>query len=94
MPLLGPPKLFCLIVLISKNSNSTLPNSTLYTLVKTIYDDNWRDKFGDDTNNAIRRVIAHGQQIFKWPTLKTKIFLNVSSDFQYVSERWSANDDL
>jgi hypothetical protein len=36
MSLLGPPKLFCLIVLISKNSNSALPNSTLYTLAGTL----------------------------------------------------------
>ena len=62
--------------------------------VKAIYDNNFRDKFGDETNNAIRRVIAHGQHVFKWPSLKTKVFLNVSSDFQYINERWSANDDL
>ena len=62
--------------------------------VKAIYDNNFRDKFGDDTNNAIRRVVAHGQHVLKWPSLKTKVFLNVSSDFHYINERWSVNDDV
>jgi len=62
--------------------------------VRAIYDDNFLDMFGADTNNTIRRVVAHAQHVFKWQSLKTKIYLNVSSDFQYVSERWSANDDL
>jgi len=40
MTLVGPPKLHLnvlfYIVLISKKSNSALPNSTLYTLIKTL----------------------------------------------------------
>ena len=62
--------------------------------MKAIYDDNFRDKFGDDIKNAIRRVVAHAQHMFKWPSLTTKIFLNVSSDFQYIKERLSADNKL
>jgi hypothetical protein len=64
------------------------------TNVKAIYDNNFLDKFGEDTRNAIRRIVAHAQHVFKWPSLTTKIFLNVSSDFQHINERLSANNKL
>ena len=62
--------------------------------IKTIYDDNFKDKFGADAENAIRRILAHTQHVWKWPTLTTKVIFNVSSNVTYIKERWNANDKL
>jgi hypothetical protein len=64
------------------------------TNLKVFYDDKFFEKFGADTNNSIRRVVAHAQHVFKWPSLTTKIYFNISSDFKHIKERWSAGEKL
>ena len=56
------------------------------------YDDNFKGKFGADAENVIRRVMAHAQNIYQWPSLTTKIIFNVLS-IAYRTGVWVTGDD-
>ena len=63
--------------------------------VKVFYDANWRQKFGDDSKNAAKRVIVHAQHVLKWSnSLTTKIWLNLDPVMVPISEALVANDSL
>ena len=62
--------------------------------VKAICDANFVAKFGSDTNNAVRRVVAHAQHVYKWPSLKTKIIFDVSPGVQTIEEKLTAGEDM
>jgi len=63
--------------------------------VKAIYDDNFKEKFGDDTANAARRVLAQAQNLFKLrDSLTTEVILTVDPNVAYIPGKWVAGNDL
>ena len=63
------------------------------TNLKGYYDDNFSKMFGSDAKNAVRRILAHTQHMWKWPSLTTKLFFNVSNDIAYKSGNWIAGEN-
>ena len=62
--------------------------------LKLNYDDNWKDKFGADSINAIRRVVAHAQAIWKWSSAPSKLLFDIHPEVTQISGRWTAQDSL
>ena len=63
--------------------------------VKVIYDDNFKGKFGDDTVNAARRVLAQAQNAFMWKdSLTTVVKFKVDSNVDYHAGKWVAENDM
>lgn len=63
--------------------------------VKVFFDSNWKQKFGNDSENAAKRVIVHAQHVLKWSnSLTTKIWLNLDQKMVYIPEPLAANDKL
>jgi hypothetical protein len=63
--------------------------------VKVRYDDNFRDKFGEDTINSVRKVMAFAQaQFMLQDSLTTTITLDIDPNVEYVSGKWVAEKDM
>jgi hypothetical protein len=63
--------------------------------VKIRYDDNFKGKFGDDTINSVRRVMAFAQaQYMLKDTLTTTINLDIDPIVEYIPGKWVADKDL
>ena len=63
--------------------------------MKVFFDSNWKQKFGNDSENAAKRVIVRAQHVLKWSkSLTTKIWLNVDPQMVPISEPLAANDKL
>jgi len=63
--------------------------------VKVAYDDNFKNKFGDDSVNAARRVMAQAQNLYKLKdSLTTEIIFKIDSDAQYIPGKWVAANDM
>ena len=57
------------------------------------YDDNFKAKFGADSENTIRRVMAQAQNIWKWKeTLTTQVIFNIES-IEYKAGVWVTGGD-
>jgi len=53
--------------------------------LKLSYDDNWKDKFGADSVNAIRRVVAHAQAVWKWASAPSKMIFDIHPEVNQAS---------
>lgn len=63
--------------------------------VKVIYDDNFKRKFGVDSVNTARRVLAQAQNIFMWKdSLTTIIKLKVDNNVDHYVGEWIADEDM
>lgn len=63
--------------------------------MKAYYDDNFRNKFGDDgAKNAVRRILAHTQHMWKWESITTKLIFNVNSEIDYLKGDWEVGRNL
>lgn len=62
--------------------------------IRVYYDDNFDEKFGSDAKNAIRRILAHTQHVWKWPSLTTKVIFKFDPVVTLIHERWTANHSL
>ena len=60
-----------------------------------VYDDNFKGKFGDDTVNTARRVLAQAQNVFMWKdSLTTTVKFKVDENVEYHAGKWFAKTDL
>ena len=62
--------------------------------LKLGYDDNWNQKFGSDSINAIRRVMAHAQNVWKWPSAPAKVIFDVDPDVRHLPGQWTAANSM
>jgi hypothetical protein len=63
--------------------------------VKVFYDDNFKAKFGDDSVNAARRVMAQAQNVFRWKeSLTTEIIFKIDNSVDYIPGKWIASKDV
>ena len=58
------------------------------------YDRSWYNKFGSDSVNAMRRVVAQAQNLFYWPSLTTKLSLVIIQERSAVFGSWAADHSL
>ena len=57
--------------------------------IRIRYDSKFKAKFGDDSENVIRRIMAHAQNIWKWKeTLTTQLIFNIES-IEYKAGDWN-----
>ena len=54
--------------------------------MKLHYDPALYKKFGEDSKNMARRVMAHAQNAFLWKSLTTKVIFKVHPDVHQVEE--------
>ncbi len=54
--------------------------------VKLHYDPAIYKQFGDDSANMARRVMAHAQNVWLWPSLKTKVIFKILPEVRQVEE--------
>ncbi len=50
--------------------------------VKVYHDQTLKSVFGDDTINVMRRVVAHVQNMYYWPTLPTIVTIVVVGEYK------------
>jgi hypothetical protein len=63
--------------------------------VKVRYDDNFKEKFGEDSINSARRVMAFAQaQFMLKDSLTTTIDLDIDPDVEYIPGKWVAGKDM
>jgi len=62
--------------------------------LKIRYDQNFADKFGADSVNTIRRIVAQAQNIWKWPSLTTSVTFVIDGAVDAVKGRFVAEDDI
>ncbi len=59
------------------------------------YDENFKAKFGADSVNAARRVLAQAQNIWKWKdSLTTTVTFQIDPNVEAIRGRFVAEDDL
>ena len=61
--------------------------------IKAFYDDDFRKQFGNDSENAIRRMLAQAQNVFRYESLTSKVIFKVQS-IEYLSGSWSPPNDM
>jgi len=71
-------------------------NPTGYLLrIKVRYDENFKAKFGADSVNVARRVLAQAQNIWKWKdSLTTTVTFQIDPNVEAIRGRFVAEDDL
>ncbi len=57
--------------------------------IKLHYDESWAERFGNDSVNAARRVMAHAQNIWMWPSLTTKVIFDIDPEVKAQPGRWT-----
>jgi len=62
--------------------------------LKIRYDQNFAAKFGADSVNTIRRVVAQAQNIWKWPSLTTSVTFVIDNSIDAVAGRFVAETDI
>ena len=62
--------------------------------LKLSYDDAWREKFGADSVNAIRRVLAHAQTMWKYPTAPAKLYFDIDPEVRQLPGRWTTSASM
>ena len=62
--------------------------------VKMNYDQNFGQKFGNDTLNVIRRLADHATNIFLWPSLAQPLHLEVEIGQQIPKRIFVADGDM
>ena len=62
--------------------------------IKLNYDDAWAEKFEGESVNVARRILAHAQNVWMWPSLSTKVIFDVSPEVKQRPGRWFADDDV
>jgi hypothetical protein len=63
--------------------------------VKVRYDENFKAKFGDDSVNAVRRVMAHAQNIWMWKaSLTTTVTFQIDPEVDAIPGKYVAETDL
>jgi hypothetical protein len=62
--------------------------------LKVNYDDNWNQKFGADSINAMRRCLAHAQNIWMWPSAPSKMIFKVDPDVRQLPGTWTASGSM
>lgn len=62
--------------------------------VKIRYDQNFKDHFGGESINTIRKVVTHAQNMWRWPSLTIPITFDFDPSVDAVSGRFVAKTDL
>ena len=62
--------------------------------VKIRYDENFKAKFGADSVNTIRRVVAQAQNMWKWPSLTTSVTFLFDPSVDAVAGKFVADTDI
>jgi hypothetical protein len=63
--------------------------------VKVRYDTNFQKKFGNQTLNTVRKVMAFAQaQFMLKASLTTTITLDIDPNVEYIPGKWVADNDL
>ena len=62
--------------------------------LKLSYDDAWNEKYGAESLNAIRRVLAHATSFWRYPTVPAKLYFNVDPDVRQLPGRWTTSGSL
>ena len=62
--------------------------------MKLAYDDNWKDKYGADSINAMRRVLAHAQNLWKFPSVPAKLYFDIDPDVRQLPGRWTTSGSM
>jgi len=62
--------------------------------VKIRYDENFKAKFGTESVNTIRRIVAQAQNIWKWPSLTTSVTFQIDPSVDAVAGRFVAGTDI
>ena len=63
--------------------------------VKVRYDTNFKNKFGNETLNTVRKVMAFAQaQFMLIGSLTTTITLDIDPNVEYIPGKWVADTDL
>jgi len=63
--------------------------------VKIRYDTNFQTKFGADTLNSVRKVMAFAQaQFMLKDSLTTTITLDIDPNVEYIPGKWIADKDM
>ena len=60
--------------------------------MKVYYDEGWAARFKQDSVNAVRRVMAHFQNILMWPSLTTKVYLDINPDVRALPGTWNTSE--
>jgi len=79
---------------LSKANERALNPRGYVAQVKIRYDENFKDKFGSDAVNVIRRVVAQAQNIWKWPSLTTSVTFQFDPNVEAVRGRFVADTDI
>jgi hypothetical protein len=51
-------------------------------------------QFGSDAVNVARRIMAHTQNVWMWPSLTTKVIFEVDQDVRALPGIWNPDNDL
>ena len=63
--------------------------------IKVRYDENFKAKFGADSLNVVRRVMAQAQNIWKWKdSLTTTVTFQIDPTVEPIRGRFVADTDL
>jgi len=62
--------------------------------IKLHFDEGWAERFGSDAINVARRVTAHAQNVWMWPSLTTKVIFDIHPEVKALPGRWNTDTDL
>ena len=62
--------------------------------LKINYDDNWSAKWGANAINAIRRLLAHAQNVWQWSSAPSKMVFSVDPAVRKLPGTWTASGSL
>jgi hypothetical protein len=68
------------------------PTNALNLDVELNFDSAFKEKFGEDSYNAARRVATHSTNMFQWPSLSTQLTWTISEVFA-IDQHWEANSE-
>ena len=68
---------------------------SIFSLALTLtYDSSWYNKFGSDSVQAMRRVVAQAQNLLYWPSLTTKFTLKIKEERAATFASWTADKSM